>query len=177
MSNGFPTLKQMSVGLNPYSLESVGLSIRTLGSGSSPASTVYPVANKAIYVPFVARSQITFTSLFTGNGATATGNIDIGVYASDGTRIISTGSTAMAGTSARQIVTVAATTIGPGVYYLAMTASSTSATFAATTAPVIGLQCMGVYQQTTALPLPATATFATASSTYLPIFGITTIKV
>lgn len=66
---------------------------------------------------------------------TASGNVDLGIYQSDGTtltRIASTGPTAVAGTNTTQtIVLTSAVTLAPGVdYYLAIAADNATATFA-----------------------------------------------
>lgn len=142
---------------------------------AAPASTSWPTNNKAIYEPFRLRYSVTVYALWVANGGTASGNIDIGIYAQDGTKILSTGSTAQAGTNVHQVISTTATTIGPGQYYMALALSSTVGTvFAINSASKILAATGGMYLQLTAFPLPATATFATysATSNYIPLFGL-----
>jgi hypothetical protein len=53
------------------------------------------------------------------NGATASGNMDVGIYDYAGTRLVSSGSTAQSGTSAFQDFDITDTLLGPGIFYLA----------------------------------------------------------
>ncbi len=87
-------------------------------------------------------------------------------------KLISAGSTAMAGASVIQSV-AAAYLLTPDSYYMAMSCSSATATFLMIqTATALELRTMGVAQQATALPLPATFTLAAMAQTSLPLFGI-----
>lgn len=100
---------------------------RSVGS-SSAASAAWPSANLAILVPFRLPAPLLVQRLFLLNGATASGNVDIGIYDVAGTRLLSTGSTAQSGTSAVQSVDVTDTPLAAGVFYLALaTADPTEA--------------------------------------------------
>lgn len=140
-----------------------------------PASGAWPSSNLAIYIPFQLKTSIQVYKLFTVNGATAANNFDIGIYSSDGAKIVSTGSTAESGTSALQVVSITTTTIGPGNFYLAMAVNGTSGTYLRNNSTTVNkLQMSGIYQQASAFALPATATFATPTQTYIPLFGLAT---
>ena len=111
------------------------LSINSLGqarmsqSGATPASAAWPVANTAYYFPFTVADTVTFTRGHLYNGATATGNVDIGIYSESGTRLASTGATAQAGTSAVQTIAfTASVTLTPGRYYMGLSLSSATGT-------------------------------------------------
>ena len=141
---------------------------------SAQASAVYPTANLAIYLPFGLATIIKVTKLWWYNGATLSGNVDVGIYDSAGRRLISTGSTAQAGTASRiQAVDVTDTLIGPGDFYLAIAASATTVTlFRIALGNALFGKAFGILQQATAFPLPATATFATTAQTFVPEFGL-----
>lgn len=137
------------------------------------ASTAWPTASKAFYIPFFVSKQITFTTLFTVNGATTSGNIDLGVYDANGTKIVSSGSTAQSGASALQKVTVASTSIGPGIFYLAMSVDNVTATVYRTIGgQVLRTKMTGMAEQASAFVLPATATFATLTPDFIPMVGL-----
>lgn len=142
--------------------------------GNSLASAVWPSANRAIFIPFEVEHPYLVTQMYTFNGTAAAGNIDLGVYSEDGTRIVSTGSTAQSGTTTYQIVDVTDTMIGRGCFYMALALSSASGTNSRfTSATTITGLASGMMIQDTAFALPATATFAATTSTYFPVFGLT----
>lgn len=172
-----PVLEPM-VTITPFSLES-SLGATSYNGGNIGLngynSTAWFAANGAFFFPFTLAKEITFSTLFCMNAITVAGNVDIGVYAQDGTKIVSTGSTVMAGASALQVIACAATTIGPGVFYLAMACSSATATFATyTVGQVLKTKFTGIAQMSTALPLPATATLGTIGQDAIPLFGLST---
>lgn len=173
-----PKIEPM-VTIHTMSIESgVGASFYNggnIGMNGYSSSTWAAGANVAVFVPFTVSKQISFSTLFTVNGTVVNGNIDIGVYAQDGTKIVSTGSTAQSGTSAIQLISCTATTIGPGVFYLAMASSSTTGTFATyIIGQVLKTKFAGVAQMASALPLPATATLATIGQDSIPLIGLST---
>lgn len=145
--------------------------------GGSFAGTAWPTANTAIYFPVIVTEDCTITKLFVFNGATVSGNIDVGVYDSSGTKKISAGSTAQAGTNVLQEFNVADTAITAGLYYVGVALDNTTGTLSKRGIPNLGIsateggQSLGIAEQTSAFPLPATATFAALSSDYLPTAG------
>lgn len=167
------------VTIHPHSLESLG-DLLAAGGGSAlenAVSLAYPGANRAILVPFtVLAGPITVVKLFALNGATASGNIDVGLYDSAFTRIVSAGSTAQAGTNAMQEFDIADTVLGAGRFYLAVAMDNTTGTlFRSTFASGSRMMFTGCAQMAAAFPLPATITPASVSvSNYIPIVGLTT---
>lgn len=144
------------------------------GAPSSFATTVWPLANRAIFVPFRIKGRINVAQLFSSNGAAVSGNIDLGIYAIDGTRILSKGSTAQAGTSALQALDVTDKFIAAGSYFFACALDNTTGTLLALASGTLGLTILtGCYQMASAFPLPATATFAALTSDYVPAIGLT----
>lgn len=138
-------------------------------------SAVWPSANRAIFVPFTVDEDYTVVKMGLANGAAVSGNVDLGIYDSSFTRLVSTGSTAQSGTTQMQSFDVTDTDLSPGWYYMALAVSNTTAQVfclnpSAFEAFMGGVGC---FQQAAALPLPSTATPAAVSSNYLPWFGMT----
>jgi hypothetical protein len=135
---------------------------------AAPASTAWPLANLAIYVPIRVAQPCTVYKLAAGAGATAAGNFDIGLYDSEGNRLVSSGATAK-GSSAEHVIDVTDTRIGPGTYYIAVAADSTDNYILHTTNVTAAHgKLMGMFEQTTAYTLPSSATFATFTRTAFP---------
>lgn len=134
-------------------------------------NNAWPAANRALFVPFVIHEPFVVQKMAVYNATTAAGNVDIGIYTEDGTLLVSSGSTAMAGTSTQQTFSISKT-LAPGRYYMAIAFSSTSAILRASTTSLASTQLSGVLQMASAFPLPATATFAVAASAYIPAFGL-----
>lgn len=102
--------------------------------------------------------------------ATQVGNIDVGIYQSDGTtltKIASSGSTAVGSASAKQVVALTASvSLVPGVdYYFAVVADNTSSIgrTAALISTAIGAVDNMALTKALAFPLPATSTLASLS--------------
>ena len=164
------TLPPLSI-INPWSLESMGVFLLHLAGTAihNFASAAWPSANRAIFIPFHLDEPTIITAIGVPNGATATGNFDVGIYDVAGTKIVSSGSTAQAGTSAIQTVDITDTLIGPGDFYMAIAMDGTSGTMYSTNSPAVShLRMAGMLQMASAFPLPATATFATITSAYVP---------
>lgn len=135
------------------------------------AAAAWPAANRAIFVPFVLDVAELAQQMFWENGAVA-GTSDIGIYDELGNRLVSSGATTNAGTI--QVANIADTSLAPGVYYLALLASTvTTQTYWSGAVNVSALRAAGVRQQDVgAATLPATATFAALASSYLPFMGV-----
>lgn len=152
-----------------------GISLSLSFTTQVAVSNTWPTANRAYYIPIAIRYPITITSLWSANGAAVSGNFDIGLYAFDGRKIVSTGSTAQAGTGTIQNVSIAATTIGAGQYYIAMAMDNTTGRVFSVNPTFTSLGAIsGLLQQNTAFVLPASATFATTvgSNAYIPLAGL-----
>jgi hypothetical protein len=142
----------------------------SLSSGSS----AWPTANKAFYFPIEIQHPIVFDRfVYIGTGG-GSGNVDIGIYNGNTlAKIISTGATAYVASEGIQKITVASTSLNPGQYFLGMSVSTNTATFHRTTAGATANPHWG-RSETSAHPLPATATLAAAGADYQPSFGIVT---
>lgn len=139
------------------------------------ASGAWPSSNLAILIPFSLSKKILVNALFWVNGATASGNVDAGIYDANGTRLLSTGSTAQSGTSAIQVISTSATEIGPGLFYLALAMDNTTGTIVRTlSGQSLRNKMAGMAQAATSFVLPATLTFASVGQDYIPMVGLST---
>lgn len=166
--------------VNAWSRWSIGTLGARLSALSLPGGGVGWTANVAIYVPFMLSWPYNVRRAFWGNGNAVAGNCDIGIYTQGGARLWSSGSTACSGpTNSLQYVTTSPDlTLQPGVpYFFGFTHDSSTASHltgesgSAMTTPW-GRAC-GLYQQASAFPLPAAATFAAYAAVGLPLIGIT----
>ena len=105
----------------------------TTGRGTA---TTWPAADRAIFIPVMCSGYFTVKKFAIENGAVS-GNLDAGIYTSEGKLVVSTGSTAMSGANSWQTIDVTDTQIPPGLYYLAMAINNTTG---ANAASAIGLQ-------------------------------------
>lgn len=144
-------------------------------AGAAAPASATTVATTAVFVPFYVTETYTWTRGLVSNGSgTMTGNVDIGIYSEAGTRLASTGNTALSGVSVVQsIVFTSSVVLAPGRYYMAISYSAATANNAVAFANTVALgRYCGAYRQTTANPLPSTATFATWASQVIPAFAI-----
>lgn len=163
--------------ITPWSQVSIGPASVSQGGtalGGTLASTVFPAANDALFIPFQLSESVTVKRVGWANGATVSGNVDMGVYDLAGTRIFSTGSTAQSGVSGIQVVDITDVVIGPGNFYMALACDNITATFARGTVGSLARLRMfcGVLKQATAFALPAAATFATPTDDYVPVMAL-----
>ncbi len=144
----------------------------TTGQNAALAG-VWNAVNRAFYVPIDLEEPMVATRLACQVGTTAAGNLDMGLYTEVGNRIISTGSVAI-GLAGLQSIDIADTLLPPGTYWLAMACSTiTTATFRRSTTAGPVLRACGAQMQDAAIPLPAIATFATMTASFLPLITAT----
>jgi hypothetical protein len=137
----------------------------------------WPTTDRAVFLPFELPNPRTFKNIVWFNSTTVQGNIDVGLYTHQGSRVVSLGSTAMVGAGARQVGNITDTPLLPGYYFLAMVWSGTSATFTRYPATSLVLQANGMQEMASAFPLPATATFANPTMSYVPLMWLLTRSV
>jgi hypothetical protein len=116
--------------LTPFSQDSQGL---VSGQGNvNPlfglTSAAIFAANQAFFFPFELTDFGTAYQLLFWVGATASGNIDVGIYDASLNRIVSSGPTAQGTINTVQELNIANTLLKPGRYYLASAASAGTAT-------------------------------------------------
>lgn len=159
--------------ISPVSALSCGPGLKGMHNFGTPISTAWPAANRAILVPFRLPKTVVAYQMVAGSGATASGNFDVGIYDAAGNRIVSGGSTAK-GNSVETIVNITDTTLGPGLYYMAMSADGTNNYMAITLTNATSPKFFGIRQASTAFVLPATVTFETIAASFVPSFCVLT---
>ncbi len=173
----FPLISlEPCVTLHTWSMESVGTSVVSSGGATLTqcASAAFPGDNSALFFPFYISKPITALNLMWINGTLVKGNIDVGIYTEDGTRLVSTGSTAVSGTAAIQSVPISLE-LGPGVFYFAVAMDTSTGTLYRGTVPNLEVLCaVDGANMPGAFPLPATATLSQLNSIYIPLIGLTT---
>lgn len=157
--------------ISPFSPESIMGDLLAVDTGFGAVAWTQ---NLAVYVPFALSQSAICSAFFWENGATVAGNSDAAVYdATATTKLATTGSTANSGASDLQVTNITDVILAPGRYWLAYSSDSATHTLDRINAAIQYLQCMGVYQQTSAWSsgLPTTPTFAAASVANVPVFG------
>lgn len=145
---------------------------------SPTVAGAWPTANLAIYVPIRVQWQVVLRKLWLAPTTTATtGNLDVGLYTSGGTRIISAGNTNKAAGTAEQIIDVTDTVIYPGLYFMALVCSNNTDTFSkgtAVTAPFFA--AMGCLSEALgSAVLGTTASWSVdQTNAFYPIMGFST---
>lgn len=143
----------------------------------SSIGTISLFANTIRLIPFTIKELTNVAKLFIFCSANATGNFDIGIYMSDGTKIVTTGSVARTATNDLQIVDVSDTILPAGSYYFALVTDNATATYEAISGLTAGVEPSVVGMAThssTTFPLPATITVSSFSTTVVPILGFST---
>lgn len=139
----------------------------------APGSSTWPSANLAIASPIYIDTFGTVLKLFAANGATASGNADIGLYDESFNRVVSSGVVAQAGTSTIQVFDTTDVAVRPGRYYLAYSMSAATGTLIRVSPGTGYLRALGLVQMAAAHALPATITPASIASSYAPLLGLT----
>lgn len=138
-----------------------------------PGSSVWPSANLAIYVPLRIPSRVVVQALWFSSNTTGTGNVDMGLYDATGAAVISATAAAKTASASEQVFNVTDTTVGPGLYYIALASNSGTDTFYRWTLTAPLALAYGVLYETSAYPLPATATWTTSQTqTLCPFMGL-----
>lgn len=144
-----------------------------LGPGVAPTTISaggWPSANRAYFTPFRVPCPMTVYKMGCATGTGTTGNFDLGIYDAFGNQIVSTGSTAKTTASSERIVDVTDTLLLPGLYYLAMATDGVTNYFALG-CNLAHAKLAGIRSMESAFALPATATFATAASGWIPFLS------
>jgi hypothetical protein len=126
-------------------------------------------ASVARFIPFVVQTPTTITALAILLGNVSAGHVDVGIYTSEGNRIMRAynGSDIPAGTANTLQVfdstnsgIPASTVLVPGLYFTAMVGDDTSCTIRGMNLSRHGIAAAGVYNMAAAYPLPNPAVFA-----------------
>lgn len=147
---------------------------RIVGGMGAPASAAWPAGSQAIYMPFTLPWPYIVRRAFWHNGS-ALGNMDIGIYTTDGAQMWHSGSVGQSGASVLQYTTLATELLlRPGDYLLGLSNDgTTNRVFGVTSVTAVLGRLIGLYQQASAFALPANATLAQWNSAIWPICGLT----
>lgn len=168
----FPSQTASPLAIHTYTFNAGASGVRNYSALGAGARTW--VANLAIYIPVLVMWPYTVQRVFWVNGSTITStSADFGIYTAEGTRIYSTGSTAMAGASDLQFVTPTAFTLSPGAYYFGWSCNNTTNRAYGGAPPALGDRLGGVLAESSAFPLPATMTPAAVANPLYPLCGVT----
>lgn len=138
----------------------------------------WPTANLAMFVPFILDDTTIVNQFAWMNTASLGGNVDAGVYSEDGTRLVSIGGTAQAGSTQAQVVSITTTSLDAGRYWMAISKSTATGQFyhiSLNGSPTLPRLLMGVKEMSSAYPLPSVATLsdpAPASTLAPPILWL-----
>lgn len=139
---------------------------------TTPGSSAWPSANRIYYVPVRIPEAFTVLRVWWLNGSSVTGNVDVGLYNSAGTRLWQLGSTAQSGTNVVQFADIGDQAHAAGLYYMAMQHSSNGNVFRVAPGVVFEI-ALGIMEESAGgFALPATATFAKAAGNWVPQFGL-----
>jgi len=135
------------------------------------SNIAWPTANKAFLIPFRLNSFENVSAISVINGAAVSGNIDAGIYNSNGVRLVSRGSIAQSGAGGTQSMSWTAMLLPPGNYYAAIAMDNgTGQVGAYNTGVVASLRALGIKEAASSFPLPATLTPAQMTADFLPGF-------
>jgi hypothetical protein len=158
------TFRLPSVYITPFTREGYEFEL----VAAAPASATYVAVNRAFYYRIIIPAAVTIYKFFWLNGATAsTNNFQVGLYYDDGTNqpggaVVRGTSTTASGANICQYDNITDTTIGAGIYWLAIWGSGTTATLFRRSGSATAVA--GCYLESSlASGLPATATPASAA--------------
>jgi hypothetical protein len=144
-------------------------------AGFSPTiiTSAWPLAKLALFAPITLYDTVTVQRILVQIGGTSSGNLDVGIYDESGNKKVSAGTTAMGAANAVQSISLTATVLAPGRYYLAIAVDNVTAVLY-NASSVFNRQA-GVKEQTlAALPLPTTASYSeNATRQYIPEVSVT----
>lgn len=140
-------------------IETLSYTPAYLGITATPNSAQTTVANTAYTLAITVPVACTITKVAVYIG-TSSGNIDVGIYNSSGTRLGSSGSVASPGTGSRLISLSSSVDLTPGFYYLAVAADNATISLGRYSTDNL----LGSGAVATSFPLPSTLTTPIAVS-------------
>jgi len=147
-----PSFLKNNEGLTTHSLiESTGAAVMVTNSGP-PGSVAWPVANTALFYPFVISEDRVLEGVSVIQG-TVTGNIDYGIFDENLNRLWSSGTVTMSGNAN---ISTGSLRVPRGVIYVALAHSSTTASLSGYGGSS-WMSMLGIFAMSAALPLPAVA--------------------
>jgi hypothetical protein len=153
-------------------------SVEYITTPDAPGEAAWPVTNLALYIPFNLEGSATLTSI--GLVIGGIGNLfDLGIYNESGVALYRSGGVARSASGFRTSTTSLA--LGRAIYYVGVSSNDVSSIIARANTTRLGssawcFDAIGIKQEASAYPLPATATFASPSNSYIP-FVVLTLQV
>lgn len=138
---------------------------------TAAVTSTYETANAAILLPFTIQADQTIAEIDFWPGSSQSGNYDLGVYDSSGTRKVSKGSTAQSTLTANSLnkIAVTSTPLDAGLYYLAVVYDNATANLRTLASGDFGNAfCRKV---TSSFPLPSTLTIGSTAPTTAPLMA------
>lgn len=137
------------------------------GLSGSLTSTTFPTANRMFAYPFSVASPKTVSKIIVPVGGATSGNLDVGILGPTGTRLTSSGATAVGSTNTQMSINVTDVALAAGtLYYVAIACDNATAAFASYVNVAVDSlwQAQQVKITDTAYPIPASPTLATPTS-------------
>lgn len=151
--------------------------IAPVGSSTLVTNTNWTSANFGMGVLCYVPRRVRVKRVGWFNGTAVAGNIDAGVYTCDMSGnsdrlLFSSGAVAQAGTSAWQYVDITDFDLGPGIFIVAISASSGSARIAYVSTSGVRSHCGGVMDGSSLHTLPATNTWGHSINARHPLISL-----
>lgn len=174
----WPQNAVMPLTLTSFNRRCLGIARAQSGVDPGTASATWPNANVTLYLPFTLEGMFPVTKAFWVNGTVVSGNCALAIYKmtplanQQCSTVFTTGTTAQAGTSAIQKVTLGTPVLlTPGVYFFGFGCDNVTATFARNAVSNAQMRAAGACAQGT-YPPPALSSQATIAQSYWPLVGI-----
>lgn len=138
------------------------------------ASTTWPTANQALFLPFSLDVDGVIPAIYVANGLVVSGNVDVGIYNSNFQRVASAGGVAQAGTSVTQVLGLSGVALTAGAYWVAVVVDNlVGSVMAMGGLASAQAEQIGLFEVAAAYPLPPAVTPATPTMGILPLITIT----
>jgi hypothetical protein len=158
-----------SLNFGTMHVDMLGSGLSVLGVGL-PVDTVWPGANRAVFMPFSLVKVWYASACLVRNGTVVSGNVDVGIYSPFSRRICSNGGAAQVGVNANQQFNFPYVRLEPGQYFLALSCDNVVARFLAwTLTPADLLFSSRMLESSASYPLPLNPVMATPSVGVVPI--------
>lgn len=152
-------------------------SLGLFASGGTPATAIWPTANKVFYFPFRLTSPVVIVKAFWVNGTTVGDTLDIGIFTSDGAKLISSGNVSQGSVSTVTSFDLTDTCLGAGLYYGGLgLVAATGHIFRQDIGNLVHQRCLGWAEMVNGLSANVfvnPAVYATITARYAPMFGFT----
>lgn len=162
--------------ITPFHSESLGDAHR--GSGGTPMTSAGSGAfsdELVHFYPFVLYEPAIAVKMSYIVGATAAGNVDLGIYDSQENLLVSTGLTAQGTINTLQEIDITDTLLNPGVYFMAIKCTDGTGTgFRVSRSDEIALSSIPLYTEAggAGAALPSTAVMALSSQSSPAIYAM-----